>query len=45
MKIIPADATINELEKQASEYESKAEGESGPNATGLREKASIVGSG
>ena len=39
MKIVPADATIAELEKQASEYESKAKVESGPNAEGLQEKA------
>jgi hypothetical protein len=39
MKIIPAGATITELEKKAADCEEKAEREAGPEATKLREEA------
>jgi hypothetical protein len=41
MKIIPADDTIDALEKKACEYEEKAKGESDPIASALREKAEL----
>ena len=39
MKIIPAGATIAELEKKATDCEEKAKRESEPEATKLREEA------
>ena len=39
MKLIPADATIVELEKKAADCEEKARREAEPEATKLREEA------
>ena len=39
MKIVPAEATIADLEKKAAEYERRAEQESEPVATQLKEQA------
>ncbi len=41
MKIVPADATIADLEKKAAEYEEKAKTELNRIATRLREKAKL----
>jgi hypothetical protein len=41
MKIIPADATIAELEKKARDYEEQAKIEPRPNCRKLREKANL----
>jgi hypothetical protein len=41
MKIVPADATIAELEKTAGEYEEKAKTEPDRIATRLREEAKL----
>jgi len=41
MKIVPADATIADLEKKAAEYEEKAKTEPDRNAIGLRERAKL----
>jgi hypothetical protein len=41
MKVIPADVTIAELEKEAGDYEEKAKTESDPTATRLLEKAKL----
>jgi len=43
MKIVPADATIAELEKKAAEYEEKAKTAPDGIATRLREKAKFCG--
>jgi hypothetical protein len=45
MKMIPAGATIAELEKKAADCEEKAEREAEPEATKLREEALLTGSG
>jgi hypothetical protein len=39
MKLIPADATVAELEKKAADCEDKAKREAEPAATKLREEA------
>ena len=41
MKVIPADATIAELEKKAHENEEKAQNETDTIAARLREKATL----
>ena len=41
MKIVPADATIAELEKKAAEYDRQAEGIAEPLATRFKEKAAL----
>ena len=39
MKLVPADATIEELEKKANDCEERAKKEAEPEATKLREEA------
>ena len=39
MKLVPADATIEELEKKATDCEEKAKKDAEPEATKLREEA------
>jgi len=39
MKLVPADATVAELEKKAMDCEEKAKKEAEPEATKLREEA------
>jgi hypothetical protein len=41
MRIVPADATIAELEKKASDYEEAAQQAADPIALQLREKAKL----